>query len=359
MKKSTRILFAIISIIISLSLSLVITAPTGLVCTAPLTTLSTDNQNPFPEEKKRPEESTYLTFPEWYIVYSSEEYADFLVHNEPSRFPYFAGISQYWQSYRCLNTYAKNNYPFNGSNQLMLGVIGVSYSVEFAAKGIYENTIGKVFEVLSSNQKTEEEIFAQKVAAEYGQFLHTIPWFEFPFFEKLSALWKETSLFGPNFLRKWERKIILSIEYAIKGCYGFLIKHATSTVLGTADLIIFVRVDTVSEEFLSAHAVVKVTKEDASVLLELPRYEDFTVLIPQLIASGSIIEQIAGNDEIFATVLTPDGWETENTITMFEMNYLTKPSVQRVGLRIPVAKLHTVIPTLERDVVRIEHLYDY
>src|SRR4051794_14893304 len=37
-----------------------------------------------PSTYARPEEQTYLTLPEWYIVYSADEYAAFLAHNRPS-----------------------------------------------------------------------------------------------------------------------------------------------------------------------------------------------------------------------------------------------------------------------------------
>ena len=35
----------------------------------------------------RPESKTYLTLPEWYIVYSTDEYADFIAENSSSDFP--------------------------------------------------------------------------------------------------------------------------------------------------------------------------------------------------------------------------------------------------------------------------------
>ena len=48
----------------------------------------------------RNESSTYLTLPEWYIVYSADEYASFVQSRAPSRFPYFAAVGQYWRYYK-------------------------------------------------------------------------------------------------------------------------------------------------------------------------------------------------------------------------------------------------------------------
>src|SRR5689334_22493617 len=37
----------------------------------------------------RVEDQTYLTYPEWYIVYSADEYGAYITTHRPSGFPYF------------------------------------------------------------------------------------------------------------------------------------------------------------------------------------------------------------------------------------------------------------------------------
>ncbi len=88
-------------------------------------------------------EQTFLTHPEWYIGYSSDEYADWLSHRLPTEFPYARSIGQFWIDYREALPQTRNAYPFNTGYHIMLGVIGVSYSAELALKGVYENTIGQ------------------------------------------------------------------------------------------------------------------------------------------------------------------------------------------------------------------------
>src|SRR5687767_6054121 len=48
---------------------------------------------------KRPEESTYLAYPEWAIVYAAREYAGFVKEERESQFPYWAYIGRFWQDY--------------------------------------------------------------------------------------------------------------------------------------------------------------------------------------------------------------------------------------------------------------------
>src|SRR6201996_3530443 len=50
----------------------------------------------------RPEDDTFLTYPEWYIVWSYQEKADFQQNHLPSGFPFFGAVRQYWSSYCCI-----------------------------------------------------------------------------------------------------------------------------------------------------------------------------------------------------------------------------------------------------------------
>ena len=47
----------------------------------------------------RPEAVTFLSYPEWYIVWSYGEKAAFQATQLPSGFPYFSAIGQYWSGY--------------------------------------------------------------------------------------------------------------------------------------------------------------------------------------------------------------------------------------------------------------------
>ena len=105
----------------------------------------------------RAEEQTFLTYPEWYIVYSADEYAAFIAKNRPSQFPYFAAISQYWNGYYDVCAITRGRYAYNDGYHLMLDVIGVSFTAENLVKGAYENTIGRLTELISTADLTDED----------------------------------------------------------------------------------------------------------------------------------------------------------------------------------------------------------
>ena|ERR1022692_1758503 len=83
----------------------------------------------------RTEDDTFLTYPEWFIVWSYQEKADFQQKHLPASFPYFGSIAQYWRGYCCANRVVRGRYPFNVGDHLMLAVIGTSFSVEYGLKG--------------------------------------------------------------------------------------------------------------------------------------------------------------------------------------------------------------------------------
>ena len=191
---------------------------------------------------------------------------------------------------------------------MMLGVIGTSFTVEYLVKGIYEKTIGRLAEWLSSND-TPEDAFAARTAREYGTFMHTVPWYEFPFGSKLVALWRETPFWGPHFLRKLERRVALSAEYGTKAAYGWLMGLATGAAYAPEDLEILVWIGHATESAFTDPRVKKVTQIDGtSFVARVPRYEAFTQVMLALIDRGVTIEQIAGNDDILITAIAPGPW---------------------------------------------------
>jgi len=242
-------------------------------------------------------------------------------------------------------------------------VIGVSFTMENLVKGGYENTVGRVTEWLSSGEPTAEEIYAQQVAEAYGQFLHTIPWFEFPFPQKLKGLWTETGWWGPNIIRKWERKLALSLEYGVKSIYARLIKGGNEASFEPVDLEIYGWAEGVSDEVLQQEPDLQVisTLDENGVVLVMPRYEAFTLLLPRLAQQGIEFVEIAGNDEIMLTIITAQDWNYDLAAgeLLFEMPILSGAQTKRVVINVPVTDLHLVLNDLQEQDTQLEHIYDY
>ncbi len=305
--------------------------------------------------------STYLTLPEWYIVYATEEYASALAAEPPSRFPYFNAIVQYWSYYRQMCHPACSRYLFDPGNHLMLAVMGASFTIENALKGVYEATIGRATERFSSTD-TDEDRYAAATATEYGRFMHMQPWYEFPFPGKLTGLWSQTPLWGPHLLRKWERRAALSVEYGGKALYGWAIRRATKAVYGDEDEWIYAYADRVPDTVFRDPRVRRVTVlNHGAFILAIRRYELFTGVLPQLAAAGIHFYDIAGNRRILITAVGDrEHMPTDNdhAPVLFTMRLLTSNS-QRVAIDASVESLGDILKALASSGAVLEHIYDF
>ena len=309
----------------------------------------------------RAEVFTYLTLPEWYIVYSADEYAASIAQRPPSAFPYVGAARQYWGYYSAACGVTERSYPFETGYHVMLGVIGASFTLENTIKTVYENTVGRMTEWLSSTD-TPEDAFARRVAKEYGAFMHTVPWYQFPFASRLAELWRETPLRGPHTLRKVERRVLLTAEYGAKAVYGWLIGKASGAAYAGEELRIYARIDHATTAVFTDPRVKQVRSlGPGAYLVTLPRYEEFTRTALAMNALGIRFLDIAGNDEILITVLARRGTSREVPYARLvaAKSILTDPTMQRLAFTIPVSSLRDVSEHLAREHAVIEHLYDY
>jgi hypothetical protein len=309
----------------------------------------------------RAEAFTYLTLPEWFIVYNADEYATFIASRPPSGFPHLAAIRQYWSLYGTACSATRRTHPFESGYHVMLGVIGASFTVESSLRWVYEHTAGWLTEGISSTDTAEDEL-ARRTAREYGAFMHRTPWYDFPFASRLLSLWRDVPLTGPHPLRKAERRLALTAEYAIKTVYGFAIRQASGAAYDAEDLRTYARVADATPAALADPKVKIVeTLGPQQFVVSLPRYEDFTATALALNGRGVRFTDIAGNDTMVITALARRGIPTDFsaaevlTVTPIPID----PTMQRLVLRVKVGALRDAVAQLTRTGASVEHLYDY
>ena len=305
--------------------------------------------------------STFLTLPSWYVIYSAEEYAAFVKSRAPSRFPYFAAIRQYWRYYARSCGGTKRVYPFDARAHLILGLTGLGFTVDNTVKGAYENTVGVVSESIGFYH-TEEDVFARKTARQYAEFMHTVPWYDFPFATRLETLWTETPLWGLDVVRKWERRFALSAEYSLMATYAGLIRLGADTVRKPEDLVIHAWIEGASDRLFGDDRIRKIKAVgDRSYIVTLPRFEAFTPMVTGLAKQGVRFREFAGNDEILLTAIAPSAlnFRLATGEVLLKEPLLTNPGATRIAVKAPVESLHTVLADLTRQGITIERLYDY
>jgi hypothetical protein len=311
----------------------------------------------------RPEDDTYLTYAEWYIVWSYQEKADFQERHLPSGFPYLASIRQYWAAYCCSFSLVRGRYPFNAGDHVMLVVIGSSFSAEYALKGLYENTAGRLTEWLSSHEPTEEDLYAYRTARAYADFVHIRPFYEFSFWKRFKGLWSETKLWGPHPIRKWERKTFMSLDYALEAFYCWFIEAGTRATYGVEPPDTFAWIENASDATFVENPRVRKIKAvgPGAFIVAIPRYQEFTTIAAQLARQNVRFVEIVGNDEILLTAIAPRSWSgsIDRGEVVFSAEIPTQADYKRIGIKCPVSGLHAVLNALPNLGISTEHVYDF
>jgi hypothetical protein len=311
----------------------------------------------------RPEDDTFLSYPEWYIVWSYQEKADLQRTSPPSAFPFFAAVRQYWSSYCCISRLIHGKYPLNLGEQVMLVVIGTSFSAEYIVKGTYENTIGRVSEWTSNHELTDEDRFAAHVASDYADFVHVRPFYEYRFARQAPALWRETSSIGPHILRKWERKLFLSADYTVEGAYSWCIQALTHLTYGVDDQQTIASLIATDPATLDSVPHVKILdrNDNGAFVVELPRYQEFTSIAALMAARDVHFATIAGNSRIAVSLIASDAWRNDSALSqvLFRQPVLTRPGLQRSYIICSVANLDAVLRGVTSGPATLEHIYDY
>jgi hypothetical protein len=311
----------------------------------------------------RPEDDTYLSYPEWYIVWSYQEKADFQEKSLPSGFPYLAAVRQYWGGYCCISRLTRGKYSFNAGEQIMLMVIGTSFSAEYILKGAYENTAGRLSEWTTARQPVDEDRYAYQVARAYADFVHVRPFYEFRFWPRVKGLWKDTRLGGAHPVRKWERKTFLTLDYTIEAFYCWVIEKLTYATYGHEPANTYAWVENTSASALRQFPQVKVVKQmgPQAFVVDIPRYQEFTRVSQALAGRDIHFVEIAGNSRALVSVLAPSSWDyrPKDAQHLFAAPVLTRPELTRFVLNCDVRSLHATLNELQVQKLAVEHIYDY
>jgi hypothetical protein len=315
------------------------------------------------KDYSRPESSTYLGYPEWFIVWSYVERAESQQQHLPSAFPWFRSIEQYWSGYCHVYTVTRGKYRSDFGEHLMLTVIGSSFTFEYLARAVYEGSVGRLAEWSTGGVFTEEDRYSNRVAREYADFVHVRPFYEFSFWSRLKGLWGETKVWGRHPLRKIERRVFLSVDYSLEAFYCWLIEYATHASYGYESADTYAWLEHAPATMFAENPRIRKVKEigGGTYIVIIPRYQEFTAVSEWLAERDVQYVEIAGNDEILVSVLAPIGWNYDLPIgtVAFESPLAASPDRKRVALSVSVGDLTRLITQLKAHGVALEHVYDY
>lgn len=360
MKRRWKILLGIGGLTLVAALTPIVYIETA--CTAPVAGLeaSADFRSRLPDQAgRRPEARTWLTYPEWYIVYSADSYGRYLAAgNRPSGFGHWSEIRGFWSGLCAVN---RASAPSGGAGdaKVMLYTIGLSFSAEMLAKAAYENTLGRISEWIGG-WRSPNDRYNAAVWQRYGAFMHHTPWYAFPFGSTAGGLWG-TGAEGHG-IRHWERRLALSLEYGVKAAYGGLIGWASGATLGRDEqtLRLVARAEPEALRQIDPRLRPVASLGNGLLAVEAPRYETFTQLMQRLAQSPVQLLEIAGNDDVFVTLLLPEGGRPPaGAVPLIEMPLRDRPGWRRIGLNVKVPQLLALLREARASGATVEHVYDY
>ena len=314
----------------------------------------------------REESQTFLTLPEWYIVYSADEQGLRSLDSLPSHFPYFSSIGQFWGRYRHVSGPARASGSSNFGYNAMIWVIGLSYSVGYAASGAYEETLGRVTEWVSLGGdpalREADDLFMAEATRDYAQFIHATPWYAYPFWTKLRAYWALDRSGSHWSVRRVERKFATTLGMGVKAGWGKAIGLGTGAAYAPEDLEIQAWIRSREPDFGAGSGIrVLETLGPDSELVSIARYDPFRHALAVLAERKASLVEVAGNRRILVTVIAPADWDDARLYgdVIDEWPILTDPEHKRVALVVEVGRLTDVLGELGAAPLALDHIYDY
>ena len=309
----------------------------------------------------RDEAQTFLTVPEWYLVFNPKEYADYLeAGNNPSGFPFYASIDEYWTLYDRSMKVVSRAYAENEEYNTMLNVIGVSITLEYTAKMLYENSLGRIFSWFSNGTLSDEEKTIIAAQRAYSDFIYDKAWYEFKFMPWVKEVWHLTNNAESNWFRKMERTLFFTAEFMFKAGYAKLIEWAAQASYEEPVTEIYLLVS--STDTLQTSPDLKILHEQGEKkIISITRWGIFTKTILEISNKNIDIKEVGGNDEIVVSVLVDKNEANifNDDQLLYKSNVVVDRNRERRVYLIPVKRLLLFAREAKKQEVEVEHIFDY
>ncbi len=298
----------------------------------------------------RLEARTFLTYPEWHIVHAYDDYAKVIETGDPHDYRFMRGIAGFWSSLCPLSRQAASHGGFDWPTKQTIYTIGVSFSAELALKALYEESLGRLVTIIRGSARAPLDDVSARQAADYAQFLQQTPWYLWDFERDISQL----SQARTGALRDRERRLALGLEFGAKAKYAKVIEAAVAN-LGADALRLRMVVTGLRPSDVSAYAGITLVAQSGSYLeIETPRYRRLTGVVAQLARDGVDFVEMAGNDDIMITALSPHQYPAA-LHSFARQGY----GDRRHLIALKVSDLGARLRGLAAEGLTLEHIHDY
>jgi hypothetical protein len=249
-------------------------------------------------------------------------------------------------------------YPPNDEYTTMLNVIGISITMEYAAKMLYENSVGRVFSWFSNGTLSDQEKVIIEAQRAYSDMIYDKAWYEFQFMPWVKKVWRVSNTAHSNWFRKVERMLFFTAEFTFKAAYATLIEWAAKASYEEpiTDIYLIVSApDTVQTKDLDV-----LRAQDDKKIIRIPRWGAFTKEILKIADRDIDIVEIAGNDEIVVSTLAEkNATPLSNGELLYSSRVVTNAQLERHVYLLPVSRLLLLVRESRGKKMQVEHVFDY
>lgn len=311
---------------------------------------------------------TYFTAPEWRNVEMSEELGKFLSKgNAFYRFPFFKQIITFWSvfhhSYQAAKKYHTHRELWLSEYMVMNIFIGVSTTLGFAA-------LGALSLLLSPFMQAKNETLFQKHVAEmvndYAKFIHTVPFYNYPYGEKFNPMWQAFKNSQNRSLTDYATFFTATMEILVRSVLSAPVawwyNQPQNQAAERIHLLVKTQdVDTLKNMDPTIEIIGKpqLNNQHHYAHITVPRYEAFSIAVNQLIENNIKIQKIAGQDRIQFKVLAKeqDFVKSNSDLLYTYNNHLNKKHFMMVD--VPTRQLHSTVKLFEENNVNIKLMHDF
>ena len=170
---------------------------------------------------QRREANTYLTYPEWHIVFAYDGLAQALKTGDEHAFDYLGSIAGFWSSTCALMRVAEPawrrrlghaEHDPHDRRELHGGDAGEG--------GLRRNNRPRHGVAARTAQDAAGQGRSPTMAADYAAFLRQTPWYQYPFKREAHELWAAPV---EQSVRGWERRLGIGLEFEAKRVYAKVI----------------------------------------------------------------------------------------------------------------------------------------
>ncbi|MFC6585406.1 hypothetical protein [Sulfitobacter aestuariivivens] len=195
------------------------------------------------------------------------------------------------------------------------------------------------------------DILSAEQAAAYATFLQQTPWYKWDFAGDIAALkTARTEVF-----RDRERFFALRNEFAAKSVYAGVIADAVANVGADALRIRMIMSGADQDALADVDGVTVIGNRPEGVEIETGRYRALTTLLVRLSELDLAIVEMAGNDDIMFTAISPDPSHPEALFSFPRQGY----GDYRHLFVVKTADLLVRLQDMAQGPMRVEHVHDY